>query len=580
MTIEDLKNLKESEDNIEFKEAKRNFPFNGGKRTDQKERRKCFLGYVVAFANEGGGMIVLGMTDNVPHQVVGSDFAKNKLGEIEEETYKRLGIRIKMEELFEFRSRIVIARIPSRPIGKMLKFEGVPLMRLGDSLRNMDDNEVLNILLEQEPDYTSNICKGLSLSDLDKAAIDKLKKAYSKKQNNPMFESLTIEQALSDIGLMTDSGITIAALILLGKKEAIKEHLPQSSVIVEYRNSTTQISYDKRQIFNEPYFNSIGIIWNLINQRNGNVPIQEGPYIFDIPFFNKEVIREAINNSIAHRDYRKASEIIIKQFPMAMYVINPGGFPQGVTLENLLTVSSTPRNRLLADVMAKTGVVERSGQGIDKIYYQTLSESKPEPDYSKSDNYQVELRLSSIVEDKAFSLFIKHIQNERTRDKRLGVHEVIALNKVRNGEKKGNIDSNVLLKLEKEGLVEKLGRTKGVYYVLSRVYYEFTGEKGKYSKNTDWNEKQMFYIILQHLERFNKAKMNDFVDLFEGRLTRKQVRYTVDKLVKKDDLKKEGEGKGTSYAIGDNFINTMKILSKAVDIGMKQLKDNGEINQP
>jgi ATP-dependent DNA helicase RecG len=66
MTIAELKQLKESEDKVEFKEAKRNYPFNGGSHTSQDERRKCFLGYVVAMANEGGGMLVLGMADKHP----------------------------------------------------------------------------------------------------------------------------------------------------------------------------------------------------------------------------------------------------------------------------------------------------------------------------------------------------------------------------------------------------------------------------------------------------------------------------------------------------------------------------------
>jgi len=90
------------------------------------------------------------------------------------------------------------------------------------------------------------------------------------------------------------------------------------------------------------------------------------------------------------------------------------------------------------------------------------------------------------------------------------------------------MDKSILIKLEKDGVIEKHGKTKGTYYLLSRAYYEFTGEKGKYSKITDWDDSQMFYIILQHLQKFHTAKMNDFIDLFEGRLSRKQVRYTVE----------------------------------------------------
>lgn len=51
-TIEQLQGLSESEDHIEFKEAKRNYPFSGGKHTDPKDRRHCVLGYIAALANE------------------------------------------------------------------------------------------------------------------------------------------------------------------------------------------------------------------------------------------------------------------------------------------------------------------------------------------------------------------------------------------------------------------------------------------------------------------------------------------------------------------------------------------------
>ena len=571
MTISELKILKESEHNVEFKEARNQYNYKNG--------RKSVLGYIVALANEGGGKLIFGVRENKqgPNVITGSYAWEGREGKLIEDIYRDKQIRVQTEVLYEDTHRVLILHVPSRPIGKALKFEDVPLMRIGEDILPMSDDQLYNILQEQEPDFSATICPDITIDDLDEKAVNKLKETYSKKQDNKQFVTLSDEQALNDLGLARETGLTFAALILVGKKVAIQKFLPQSAVHLEYRNTFTQINFDNRQIFLEPYFLYIERLWDLINQRNGKVPVQQGPYIFDIPFFNKEVIREAINNAVAHRDYRKASEIVIKQFPNEMHIINPGGFPLGVTLDNLLTVNSTPRNRLLADVMAKSGVVERAGQGIDKIYYQTISEAKPEPDYSNSDNYQVELRLSSIVEDKAFTLFIHQVQQERKETERLSVLDVMVLNRIRKGVPKESLSSNVLRKLEKDGLVEKHGKTKGVYYTLARAYYEFTGEKGKYSKVTDWDESQIFYIILQHLQKFKKAKMNDFVDLFEGRLTRKQVRYTIDKLVKKKDLKRTGEGKGTVYSIGDNFIQTLKVLSKALNIGIEQLKKSGEL---
>lgn len=91
-------------------------------------------------------------------------------------------------------------------------------MRIGESLREMSDQEMLKILSEQEPDFSATICEGLSIVDLDKTAIDILRKKYAAKQNNSLFLSLSSEQALSDLDLLKNNKLTYASLILLGKR--------------------------------------------------------------------------------------------------------------------------------------------------------------------------------------------------------------------------------------------------------------------------------------------------------------------------------------------------------------------------
>ena len=82
--LRELSLLKESEDHIEFKEAKHNFNWDGGAHKDPKERRHCILGYVAALANEKGGKLVFGMKDHWPHEVVGSTFEQGNLGALED----------------------------------------------------------------------------------------------------------------------------------------------------------------------------------------------------------------------------------------------------------------------------------------------------------------------------------------------------------------------------------------------------------------------------------------------------------------------------------------------------------------
>lgn len=568
MTIAALKNLKETENKVEFKEAKNQYNYNGG--------RKCILSYIVAIANEGGGYLVLGMKDEYPHTVIGTKAWEGREGELEQKIYHDLSVRVRVEVQKEESNRVLIITIPSRPIGKPLYFEDIPLMRVGDELKRMSDEMYRAIINEQEPDFSATFCDEVSINDLDVEAIQKMKAAYAEKQNNPSFLTLSDEQALSDLDLMQKDKITNAAVILLGKKESIEKWLPQAAINLEYRNNVNQIVFDNRQIFGEGYFIAIDKVWNLIDLRNGKVPVQQGAFIFDIPYFNKEVIREALNNAVAHRDYRKNSEIVIKQFPYELHMINPGGFPMGVTLSNLLTVNSTPRNRLLADVMAKTGVVERSGQGIDKIFFQTLSEAKPEPDYSYSDNYQVELRLNGLVEDKAFAIFIKKIQQARKDDEKLSVQEVLALNKIRKESTKNDISPLIIKKLEVDGLIEKVGNTNAQKLILSKTYYSITGKQGEYTHEKPLESYQINMLVTQYLEEFKMAKMKDFVALLKKFLTREQVKYKVEQMVKSETLEQKGKGSATFYIKGRLMEENAKIAQRVVELGIEEMKKRGE----
>lgn len=119
--------------------------------------------------------------------------------------------------------------------------------------------------------------------------------------------------------------------------------------------------------------------------------------------------------------------------------------------------------------------------------------------------------------------------------------------------------------------------TKGNSLLLSSLYYEFCDKKGKYSKAANWDEEQTFMVILQHLRKFEKAKMKDFTDLFEGSLNRSQVKYMVNKLVIDKRLKQTGKGSGTQYEVGENFISDMNFLNKALKIGLEHLNENKEL---
>ena len=237
-TIQQLQQMRESEDRVEFKAGEGgNVSYDGRGKTNPKDRRRCILGYVIALCNEGGGRLVIGMHDNYPHRVTGTLQSQYAIGQLESDIYRDTTIRPEIYELYdEEKHRVLVIEVPSRPIGKVFKFEDVPLMRVGEELKPMSDAMYLKILQESEPDFSEKICEGLSLEDLDEEAIRVMKQGYAQRWNKPEFVSTPTLQVLHDFALMNKDGqLTNAALILLGKSEAIRKHLYCNRVTVEYR---------------------------------------------------------------------------------------------------------------------------------------------------------------------------------------------------------------------------------------------------------------------------------------------------------------------------------------------------------
>lgn len=565
--------MRESEDHVEFKRCQQgNLSFNGSDKQKPSDRRKCILGYVVALANANGGYLVLGMEDAFPHKVVGTSQCENALGKLENEIYKALQIPVDAYELFdEQNNRVVVVEIPRHPVGKALRFEDVPLWRSGEELIPMPDKVLFSILQETDPDYSQAICEGVTIDDLDKEAIDILKEKYARKQNNPTFTSLSDRQALSDLKLIEGNKVTNAAVLLVGKAEIIQQNFPQAKVQHEFRTTEGQERFDKRLSFVAPFYILIDQLWKAVNDRNGSVPVQEGAYMFDIPFFNEEVIREVINNAFAHRDYRLASEIVIKQYPTKLSVISPGGFPIGVTLENILTVSSTPRNRLLADVLAATGIVERSGQGMDVIFRLTLSEGKQTPDYSKTNDYQVTAILSATVKDPGFALFIKSIQQELPENQKLSVFDVLTFCAIREGKQPK--DKEIAKRLYSMGYLEKRGKTSAIRYILPRRYYELTGNQSEYSELTDWDDEQIWSVLFRYLKKYGTAKKTDIAKLIGQHISDSQLRRLLERLSEGPNppLIKEGKTRNLTYSLSKDYLGQVDLLKEATRRGLSQM---------
>lgn len=125
---------------LEFKEAKAQF-----------DKRKLFK-YCVAIANEGGGHLVLGVTDAKPRKVVGSAAVKDPVG-MASKLFQALGFRVDIEEVAHLDGRIVIFHIPPRPIGTAYSYDNIYWMRVGEELKPMSEDQLRRIFAEGQPDW-------------------------------------------------------------------------------------------------------------------------------------------------------------------------------------------------------------------------------------------------------------------------------------------------------------------------------------------------------------------------------------------------------------------------------------------
>ena len=469
---------------LEFKEARSGF-----------DAKQDLPDYCAALANEGGGKLILGVDDK--GKVVGTKAFDGTVHKLSHELFTKIKIRVDVEEFSHPDGRILIFHVPGRLPGQRVKSTGRYLypMRMGDSLTEMDDIKTKDILNETQPDFTAGTVFGLTIDDLDKQAIEVFRQKWAVKAGREGYSSFDDEKILKNAGLIDASGITLGGLILVGKEEALRKYLPDAEIIFEWRHDHAQTHYDFRKNWRAPFVSIDDDIWNTINARNLRIPFQEGFFQREIWAFDEKSIREAVHNAVMHRDYTiKGRSIFIKASPLEFLIESPGGFPRGITLENVLSEKEW-RNRVLAEGFEKIGLAERSSQGLDDIFEKAIRDGKGLPDLSRSDSQAVRLSIPAQVKDKDFILYLERVTNERQFS--LSFEEIYELEKIRENQKVEKPEFKK--KFMQYGIIEATGKRSGTKYILSQKYYETIGQSGKHTRLKGLSRDQIKELILNHI---------------------------------------------------------------------------------
>jgi len=116
----------------------------------------------------------------------------------------------------------------------------------------------------------------------------------------------------------------------------------------------------------------------------------QAPVAYEMP---SEVVREAIVNAIAHRDYTSKASVQVMLFSDRLEVWNPGALPPTLTLEQLRQPhGSYPMNPLLAEPLYLSGYIERMGTGTGDMIRRCRDAGLEEPVFALNDGFVVTIR--------------------------------------------------------------------------------------------------------------------------------------------------------------------------------------------
>ena len=492
MTIEELLEAQEGE-HIQFKEAKNRFSFD--------EAAQCCC----ALSNCGGGKLIFGVTDERPRKVVGS-LAFDQPERIRKGLIDKLRVMVDFQ-LYEYRGkRVLVFDVAGRPLGLPVQANGVAWWYEGDSLIPMPEGVRRRIYAEAGFDFSGSICPAASLDDLDESAVEAFRGKWVEKSGNRRLLSLSKEQLLHDCEAITADGVTYAALALFGKRESLGKYLPQAEIIFEYRSSDASGPASQREEFRAGVFSCYDRLWELVNLRNDKQHYQEGFFVYDIPTFNERVVREAILNAVSHRNYQMGGSVFIRQYRDRLVVESPGGFPAGISLDNILD-RQLPRNRRIAEILGLCGLAERSGQGMNLIYELSIKEAKQLPDFTGTDDNFVTITLNGLVLDTKMLSLINQIGNDRMDT--LSTGDFLVINALYHEMAVAENLRPCLKRLTEIGIVEHIGRKK---YVLARGLYAAAGKSGVHTRVVGLDRDTNKELLLKHI-RENGSKGTPFREL-------------------------------------------------------------------
>lgn len=396
----------------------------------------------------------------------------------------------------------------------------------------------------------------LSVEDLNPLERQRIRESIRRYGGDTSLLPLADEELDGALGLVTIvEGIqrpTIAGLLLMGREQILRQHVPAHEVAFQVLEGT---DVRVNEFFRKPLLQIFEEVDLLFKARIDEQEIQVGLFRVPIPNYDRRAFREAFINALVHRDYSRLGAVHVRLDDEGLTLSSPGGFVEGITLRNLLVAAPRSRNPLLADIVKRIGLAERTGRGIDRIYEGMLRYGRPAPDYGMSDATSVVVVLPKADADTGFlEMILRHEEQTGTA---MPIDSLIILSRLRqerrlttgdltaDTQKSEQATRTALERLVEAGLVEAHGTGRGRTYTLSAKVYRHTGQKAAYIRQAGFDPIQQEQMVLAYIDKHGSIKRAEVAELC--RIGNDQAYRLLKRLKNRGLIVQEGQAKGASY---------------------------------
>lgn len=527
LTIEDIKHLVSSgeSNSLELKETT-------GQLSRGMESGCAFMnsskgGYLLFGVNDKGKIIGQEVSDSTKRDIAGAlkKFEPTAFADIQYIPLAR-----------DSKKSVIVIHFEDTLNKRPYLFDGKPYIRIESTTCVMPQPTYHELLREQtqQADWSAQTIKDATIEDLDPKAIAVARSLYISKNKEKAAEIATWDDItfLNKAKLTIKGKITNTAIILLGKEESEAFISPAVAKIRWILKDSQGMERDY-EIKSCPFLLSIEEIYRKIRNLKYRYINPEFRTLFpeEVDTYEPYVIREAINNAVAHQDYTLGGQINVVEYEDKLVFTNRGGFiPKSIS--NVLKNDAPEeiyRNRFLARAMVGLQMVDTIGSGIRKMFNFQRQRLFPLPDYSIENN-----RVQVTIIGKIVNL---EYANILARKADLSLVEVEALNRIQLNHP---VTNEEIAFLRKKKLIE--GRKPNLF--IAKTVAQKLNQKTDYSNNKGFEDGYYCDLIIKALtehgvltkQEITKLLWKKLPDVLSDDQKHSKVKNLLTKLRKQDRI--------------------------------------------